>query len=392
MCTTCGPQININVPTPVYCNGVGPGCIFILPGTCVNYTGPNLTKFGILTNMTLNQALELIDQKASCFSLEVQNNDPSITLDLFQDSEDECLNFIEATVNISNDEGNVIEVRDDGLYATGGTPVIPEGMTFIQNVNFDYGGAPDFIIWSNVTDSAFPSTSAFSYTNIRSTGYTFQATRTVPADELTTETAHIWLNYQIPNQPLAGSGLNIIVLHDDEVLYSQALVNITQGQTGLIDFGPVPSRGKIELYVSENKFDTNGPDSDQGLITVGGQFVKGGYFTTELILNGGGAQSGPNPILWPTSGAVDENYNSFTTDNFGSQPSSGSIVITWVAATGNAGGNTREDITVTFTASIDSGLNFTDNILAGSSYTRTVNLTLAQLQANDFKVHFAPTV
>jgi len=395
MCTTCGPQININVPTPVYCNGVGPGCMFILPGTCVNYTGPALSKFGILTNMTLNQALELIDQKASCFALQVGfNADTAITLDLTQDPDNPCLNYLDARLNISADEGNTIESRSDGIYAGGGTPVILDGMTFIQNVNFDYGGAEGFLIWTNVTDSAFPSTAAFSYTNVRSTAYTYQATREVPADELTTETAHLWVNYAIPDTGtgLNGSGLNIIVLHNDEILFSQALVNITAGQTGLIDFGPVPSRGKIELFVSENKFDTNGPDSDQGLLTVGGQFIKGGYFTTSLTLTGGGETRTPNSLDFPSSDVADNSYIDFTTQGFGSPATGGVIQIDWVAAVGDAGGNTRENITVTFTASVDSGLNFTDNIIAGNAYSRTINLTLLQLQNNDFKVHFAPTV
>lgn len=358
------------------------GCIAIIDTGCIDYYGVELPKIGVEANThtTLKDILQGINDAISCYFLTPEESSTvAISIEAVDPIGSPCDYKINANVKLSSDSGNALEARADGLYATAGGAA-QEGLTFIQSVNASYSN-PGFQIWTVLQPVPYPNTSSVVITSTRATDYSY-ITRNI--EPLSQPNIYGFVSWSVPSSGLTGQGLNLILLHNDEIIWSTTLVDFSSGTSGILPIPiPLPSTGTLMMSVTENRFDTNGPDSQQGILTVGGEYVDGGYYTVDLVLNGGGAV-GSTPVYWPNQQAAEQNYIDYKTINYSSQATDGVITINKTPDRGVM------NVKIDFKVSVDSSLNFTETVLANTSYSRTIPLTLAQLNNNDFMLTITP--
>ena len=120
----CGPVIE-TCPEPPY---TSENCPNSINTRCITYdAGDEPCIEGIENNSNFNIVLTKIFTYLKTIWLKLIPSDGSISIIPIDDS---CDNKANIKVNISEDEGNVIETRDDGLFATAGdfteTPITPD--------------------------------------------------------------------------------------------------------------------------------------------------------------------------------------------------------------------------------------------------------------------------
>lgn len=152
-----------------------------------------------------------------------------------------------------------------------------------------------------------------------------------------------------------------------------------EGSVGVYDWG----------YIVLNQFpmsvDTN--DQNLGVLALGWEnpFVGAGTtFSSSVNMIGGGKGAGPLTLETGLSMLPWQfQSDSFATNQWGSVADSGELVIT---GTNNEG----IDLDVVVMASFNSSLNFSERVTAGSTYSKTVPLTVQQLLDNDFYINIKP--
>lgn len=184
------------------------------------------------------------------------------------------------------------------------------------------------------------------------------------------------------NQPFDSYGeeLDLVITADEMIVYARS-IPIPQDGTNTFPALPLLPGGRIRLYLFDNRFDTN-PNEGQGIVAIGGNRLEHSTFTIKTTLHGGGIVGNPE-LNWPyvLDSSQDYVHTNFDTDDYGSHATSMDITTT---GTNNEAGPLK----VEYSFSADTSLDFTDTVLPGAAYEKTVHLFLEQAIYNDILIRF----
>jgi hypothetical protein len=212
---------------------------------------------------------------------------------------------------------------------------------------------------------------------------TFNVKGTLPYDKVYPVISAVF-SKQDEDQPYftSGYGVDMVLVTGDKLLYARSMVQPTEGEHVFEGIpGQLPT-GEIHIYLLTNQFDTN-TDAGAGVIAVGGDAITASEFNININLEGGGTIDRPN-LSWPpaTEGiSADFDFTNYDVSYYGTSPSSINITIT-------GQNNEGVPVTVSFEASADSTLSFTEQIAAGAIYQKVVPITTLQAYNNDFLILF----
>lgn len=182
-----------------------------------------------------------------------------------------------------------------------------------------------------------------------------------------------------------GYGVDMILVAGGLIRYARSIAWPAEGEFIFADIPTDLPTGTISLYLLGSQFDTN-DGIGKGVVAAGGDELTSSLFQLQVTLVDGGRVDRPT-LSWPVldNPGADFDYTNFDTQVYSSVATSMTIAISGT-------NNESFPVNVSFQASVDSSLSFSELVAPNGIYQKIVPITFTQAENNDFLIRFLKSV